>query len=70
MKNFLYRKDHAPVCPAFSNYFKVYATPQQRMNLAQKSQRHNVTVHGSSMILVFFLHHRQILYRNKIKSPE
>jgi len=70
MKNFQYREDHAPVCPAFSDYFKVYVNPRQQFNRVRRSQRQSVICLGSSMLLVFFLCHQQILYRNKIKSPE
>lgn len=70
MKNFLYREDYAPVCLAFNDYSRVYANLQQRINVAQPLQQQSVTCLGSSMLLVFFLCHDQILYRNKIKSPE
>jgi len=70
MKNFLYRKDHDPVCPAFSYYFKVYPNLQQRINVVQRNQQQRLICNGSSNLLVFFLCHRQMLYRNKIKSPE
>lgn len=70
MKNFLYREDHAPVCPAFNDFYKVYANPLRRINVAQRLQRQSIICLGSSMLLVFFLCHRQMLYRNKIKSPE
>jgi hypothetical protein len=70
MKNFLYREDHAPVCPAFSDYFKVYVNLQQRISVAQPVQQHSIKCLESSMLLVFFMCHDKILYRNKIKSPE
>ena len=70
MKNFLHKKDYAPACSISRKYYNVFTTQQQRMNVAQRIQQQSVTVLGSSMILVFSLRHRQILYRNKIKSPE
>lgn len=70
MKNFLYREDHAPVCPAFNDFYKVYANPLRRINVAQRLQRQRIICLGPSMLLAFFLCHSQMLYRNKIKSPE
>lgn len=70
MKNFLYREGHVPVCPAFNDYFKVYVIPQQRIYVGQRLPQQNVICLGLLMLVVFFLCHEQMLYRNKIKSPE
>ena len=70
MKNFLHKKDYAPVCPIFRKYFNVFTTPQPYSNVPRKPQLHSFVVLPSFMIFVFSLRHRQILYRNKIKSPE
>lgn len=70
MKNFLYREDYDPVCPAFNDYYKIYANPQQRISYVQGLHHQCFTCLGSSMLLVFFQCHKQMLYRNKIKSPE
>lgn len=70
MKNFLYREDYAPVCPAFTDYSRVYSNLQQHIRVAQPVEQQRVKCLGTSMLLVFFLCHDQILYRNKIKSPE
>jgi hypothetical protein len=70
MKNFLYREDYTPVCPAFADYSRVYANLQKHINATQPVQQRSVKCLGTSMLLVFFLCHEQILYRNKIKSPE
>jgi hypothetical protein len=70
MKNFLYKKDYAPVCPIFRKNFNVFTTPQPYSNVSKKLHLNSFVVLPSFMIFVFSLRHRQILYRNKIKSPE
>ncbi len=70
MKNFLHKEDHAPICPNSRIIFNINAAPHRYLNIAKKQKQHGITALSSSMILVFFLCHSQILYRNKIKSPE
>ena len=70
MKNFLHKKDYAPFCPIFRKNFNAITTLQPDLNVQTKLQQHSFVVLPSFMIFVFSLRHRQILYRNKIKSPE
>jgi len=70
MKNFLHKKDYTPVCPIFRKYFNVCTAPHLYSNVQKKLQQHIFLVLPSFIVFVFFLRHRQILYRNKIKSPE
>jgi len=70
MKNFPHKKDYTPACPIFRKYFNVFTTPQLYPNVQKKLQLQSFVVLLSFMRFVFSLRHRQILYRNKIKSPE
>lgn len=70
MKNFLYREDYAPVCPVFSNYYTASGNQQHYLKVFQKAQLQRFEMLHSVLRFVFFLCHWQILYRNKIKSPE
>ena len=70
MKNFPHKEEYTPACPIFRTYFNVFTTPQLYLNVPQNLQLHNFVVLLSVMRFVFFIRHQQILYRNKIKSPE
>lgn len=70
MKNFLHKKDYTPARPILKKDFNVFATPQLYPNVAKKLQLHSFVVLLSVMRFIFFIRHHQILYCNKIKSPE
>lgn len=70
MKNFLHKKDHAPVCPNFRIYFNVSTDSQHYINEYQKLQLQSFAALLLFIRFVFFRCHQQILYRIKIKSPE